>query len=31
MTVYTPVDEDSRRRVGWLTAHPDAAVSDHTH
>jgi transcriptional regulator with XRE-family HTH domain len=31
MTVYTPANDDSRRRVDWLIAHPDAAPSDHTH
>jgi MmyB-like transcription regulator ligand binding domain/Helix-turn-helix domain len=31
MTVYTPADGESRRRIGWLLAHPDAPPADHTH
>ncbi len=31
MTVYTPADEDSRKRVEWVLAHPDAPVADHVH
>jgi transcriptional regulator with XRE-family HTH domain len=31
MTVYTPVDADSRQRVEWLLAHPDAPPADHVH
>ncbi|WP_242909961.1 helix-turn-helix transcriptional regulator [Actinomadura terrae] len=29
--VYTPIDQESRDRVGWLLAHPEAAAPDHTH
>lgn len=31
MTVYTPVDDTSRRRVDWLLAHPDATPAEHEH
>ncbi|WP_020670459.1 helix-turn-helix transcriptional regulator [Amycolatopsis nigrescens] len=31
MVVYTPVDEESRKRVDWLLAHPDAPPADHRH
>ncbi|GAA4483052.1 hypothetical protein GCM10023191_004060 [Actinoallomurus oryzae] len=31
MSVYTPVDDESRERVDWLIAHPDAPAADHTH
>ncbi|GLY76661.1 helix-turn-helix transcriptional regulator [Actinoallomurus iriomotensis] len=31
MAVYTPVDVESRERVDWLIAHPDAPAVDHTH
>jgi transcriptional regulator with XRE-family HTH domain len=31
MTVYTPADDQSRRRVDWLIAHPAAPPADHTH
>ncbi|MFG1791967.1 helix-turn-helix transcriptional regulator [Nocardia sp. NPDC049149] len=31
ITVWTPVDEASRRRMDWLLANPDAPSLDHTH
>lgn len=31
LVVYTPTDEESRERIGWLLAHPEAAVPDHAH
>jgi transcriptional regulator with XRE-family HTH domain len=31
MAVYTPVDEESRTKLDWLIAHPDAPAADHTH
>ena len=31
MMVYTPTDKESRKRVGWLLAHPDAPPADHRH
>ncbi|MCM6777542.1 helix-turn-helix transcriptional regulator [Nocardia sp. CDC159] len=31
LTVWTPVDEPSRRRMDWLLAHPNAPALDHTH
>jgi transcriptional regulator with XRE-family HTH domain len=31
ITVYTPVDDESRRRVDWLLAHPTAPPADHDH
>jgi hypothetical protein len=31
MAVYTPVDAESRERVDWLIAHPEAPPVDHTH
>ncbi|WP_309234558.1 helix-turn-helix transcriptional regulator [Nocardia sp. XZ_19_385] len=31
VTVWTPVDDESRRRTDWLLAHPDAPSLDHTH
>ncbi|TYC16479.1 helix-turn-helix domain-containing protein [Actinomadura syzygii] len=31
LVVYTPTDEESRERIGWLIANPDAAAVDHSH
>lgn len=31
ITVWTPVDDESRHRMDWLLAHPDAPSIDHTH
>jgi hypothetical protein len=31
MVIYTPADEDSRKRVEWLLAHPEAPPADHQH
>ncbi|WP_218020981.1 helix-turn-helix transcriptional regulator [Nocardia crassostreae] len=31
ITVWTPVDDESRRRMDWLLAHPDTPAVDHTH
>jgi transcriptional regulator with XRE-family HTH domain len=31
IVVFTPTDEETRQRVAWLRAHPDAAVVDHVH
>ncbi|MFI6866002.1 helix-turn-helix transcriptional regulator [Nocardia sp. NPDC050406] len=31
LTVWTPADDESRQRMRWLLAHPDAAAVDHSH
>jgi transcriptional regulator with XRE-family HTH domain len=31
MAVYTPVDEESRKRIDWLIEHPDAPAVDPAH
>ncbi|MFB4296821.1 helix-turn-helix transcriptional regulator [Actinomadura sp. NTSP31] len=31
LVVYTPTDEESRARVGWLLAHPEQAAPPHRH
>jgi hypothetical protein len=31
IVVYTPKDDETRERIAWLRAHPEAKVSDHTH
>ncbi|MFI0481202.1 helix-turn-helix transcriptional regulator [Actinomadura sp. 9N215] len=31
LIIYTPSDEESRERVAWLLAHPEAAAPDHEH
>lgn len=31
VTVWTPVDDESRQRMNWLLAHPDSPSVDHTH
>ncbi|MUN37187.1 helix-turn-helix domain-containing protein [Actinomadura sp. NEAU-AAG5] len=31
VVVYVPTDEESRDRIGWLLANPEAAAPDHTH
>ncbi|MER7547529.1 helix-turn-helix transcriptional regulator [Spirillospora sp. NPDC127506] len=31
MVTYTPIDEESRERIDWLLAHPEAAAADHRH
>jgi len=31
MIVYTPTDVESRERIDWLLAHPEAAAPDHLH
>jgi transcriptional regulator with XRE-family HTH domain len=31
IVVYTPNDDESRERIAWLRAHPEAKASNHTH
>jgi transcriptional regulator with XRE-family HTH domain len=31
MAVYTPVDAETRERIGWLIEHPGAPAVDHVH
>jgi transcriptional regulator with XRE-family HTH domain len=31
VAVYTPTDEESRRKLDWLIEHPSAPAVDHTH
>jgi hypothetical protein len=31
IVVFTPTDEETRQRVAWVRAHPEAAVVDHVH
>ncbi|MBA9002730.1 helix-turn-helix transcriptional regulator [Thermomonospora cellulosilytica] len=31
LVVYTPVDDESRDRIAWLRAHPEAAAPPHRH
>jgi transcriptional regulator with XRE-family HTH domain len=31
IVVYTPKDDETRERIAWLRAHPEAKASDHTH
>ncbi|NKZ09255.1 helix-turn-helix transcriptional regulator [Actinomadura latina] len=31
LVTYTPTDEESRGRIAWLLAHPEAAAADHRH
>ncbi|MEU7140871.1 helix-turn-helix transcriptional regulator [Nocardia sp. NPDC046473] len=31
ITAWTPVDDETRRRLDWLLANPDAPALDHTH
>jgi transcriptional regulator with XRE-family HTH domain len=31
IVVYTPKDDESRERIAWLRAHPEAKASDHQH
>ncbi|WP_433479381.1 helix-turn-helix transcriptional regulator [Spirillospora sp. CA-142024] len=31
LVAYTPTDEESRERIGWLLDHPEAAAPEHRH
>jgi transcriptional regulator with XRE-family HTH domain len=31
IVIYTPMDDETRDRVSWLLAHPEAPAIDHTH
>jgi transcriptional regulator with XRE-family HTH domain len=31
LVTYTPTDEESRERIGWLLAHPERAAAGHRH